>query len=556
MKIKIHRLCLCIAAVTAGMIAENNADAQAGGGNKATPNIIIILADDMGFSDLGCYGSEIPTPNIDKLANNGIRFSQCYNGARCCPSRASLLTGLYPHRAGVGGMSEAGFDAEGKLLHGYEGRLTDDTVTIPEALRNAGYFTAMVGKWHLGQEYGVTPWGRGFMRSLTSPGGGYYYPEDDRAKLFLDGESVGHGGKAGVPAQWYATDLFTDYGLKFIDDARTQKKPFFLYLAYTAPHFPLEAPAEEIARFRGHYIDGWDRLREERYRREVQLGAIDGRWRLSPRPGDIAAWDSLSAAEKDRYDHIMAIFAAVVSHLDSAIGRLVDGLRQRGQLDNTLIMFLSDNGGSAEAFDPVSGNWENTGPHGDLEGAPPGGPRSQVFVGESWALLENTPFRRYKSFDHEGGIAAPFIVHWPSGIPSALNGKWISTPVHIIDALPTCLDVAGATCPQVRAGHSLPPPAGISLAPAFRGEPLRRRSPLFWEHEGNAAVRDGDWKLVRLGPSGPWELYNLNQDRTEIRDMATTDPKKAAALAQKWLSWAQNEYVLPKPVRYQESPND
>ena len=449
----------------AGVLSCGLARAQ----QPAKPNVVVILVDDMGFSDIGCYGSEIPTPNLDKLAGGGVRFTQFYNGARCCPTRASLLTGLYAHQTGVGHMVEDNGEA------GYRGRLNEQCVTMAEALRPAGYFTIM----------------------------------------------------------WYATDLWTDFAIKFVDEALAAKKPFYLHLCHNAPHFPLQAPAEDIAKFRGKYLVGWDKLREQRHAKQVELGIVDKAWPLAPRPNSVKAWDSLGADEQDKFDHMMAIYAACVNHMDTAVGRLVEALRQRGVLDNTLILFLSDNGGNAES-----------GPNGRLVGDPPGSPKSDVYCGESWAMLENTPFRRYKHFDHEGGIATPLIAHWPAGI--AARGELRQQVGHIIDIMPTFLDVAGASYPQQRNGQATPPLEGKSLLAAFANKPLERDA-LYWEHEGNAAIRVGDWKLVRLGRNGPWELYNLKTDRTELHNLATDEPARAQELSAKWDAWAERAKVKPFP---------
>ena len=500
----------------------------------ARPNIIVILADDMGFSDIGCFGSEIPTPNLDSLAKDGLRFTDFHNDSRCCPSRATLLTGLYPHAAGVGHMTDPRKDDDGNVLPGYEGHLNDQCVTIAEVLRGAGYFTAMTGKWHVGQTFtnGVVPWKRGFDRSLNSAAGGFYYPQDPRTRLFLNGKPEGRGGRDGLPSDWYTTDLWTDYGLKFIDDSQTQKKPFFLYLAFNAPHFPLEAPAEDIAKFRGKYMDGWDKLREARYQKQIQLGIIDKSWPLSPRPPEVAAWDSLTPDQKDRFDHIMAIYAACVNHLDKEVGVLVAGLAKRGLLDNTLIMFMSDNGGNLES-----------GPNGRLEGQNPGGPHSTVFCGQSWATLENTPFRRYKHFEHEGGISSPFIAHWPAGI--AGKNELRPQAGHLVDIMATCVDVSGAKYPAEYNGNSIHPMEGRSLAPAFANQPIQRDA-IYWEHEGNAAILQGEWKLVRFQWNGPWELYDVKADRTEQNDLSAKYPDKVKALAAKWNAWAKADNVTPE----------
>lgn len=500
------------------------------------PNIVVILVDDMGFSDIGCYGSEIPTPNLDKLAAGGLRFTEFYNTARCCPSRAALLTGLYSHQTGVGHMMEA------KGVPGYLGHLNDRCVTMAEVLGPAGYSTAMTGKWHVGQEHGVTPWNRGFERSLTAAAGGFYYGSGNRAKLFLNGKAIANDDPA-LPRDWYSTDLWTDYGIRFIDEALAgnpstgsgQGKPFFLYLAHNAPHFPLQAPLDEIAKFRGRYKMGWDKLREQRHAKQIELGITDKAWPMSPRPKEVKAWDSLSPEEQDRFDHIMAIYAAVVAHMDAAIGRLVAALRQRGVLDNTLILFMSDNGGNAES-----------GPNGTMNGDQPGSGNSTVFCGQSWATLENTPLRRYKHCNHEGGISTPLIAHWPARITD--GGSLRKQPGHLIDIMATCVEVADAKYPSEFNGKPILPMEGRSLVPAFDNKPIEREA-LYWEHEGNAAIRIGKWKLVRLGRNGAWELYDMKTDRTELHNVAEEKPGIARDLAAMWDAWAERAQVTPYPAR-------
>jgi arylsulfatase len=489
------------------------------------PNIIVILVDDMGFSDIGCYGSEISTPNLDSLAAGGLRFTQFYNTGRCCPTRAALMTGLYSHQTGVGHMTED------NGVPGYQGRLNDRCATFAEELKPAGYFTAMCGKWHVGQQAGVTPWGRGFSRSLNAAAGGFYQPGSPKAQLFLNGEKLASG-DARVPKNWYSTDLWTTFGLKFIDEAKAANKPFFLYLAHNAPHFPLQAPAEDIAKFRGKYKAGWDQIRSQRHAKQIELGIVDKAWPAAPRPAAIKAWAGLSDEEKDKFDHLMAVYAAVVSHMDRSIGDLVAGLKQRGVFDSTLILFMSDNGGNAES-----------GPQGRSVGDPSAA-SSDWFCGESWAFLQNTPFRRYKHFNHEGGIATPLIAHWPAGI--AAKNELRPQPAHLIDIMATCVDVAGATPLKELNGKPLIPLEGRSLVPAFANQPIERDA-LFWEHEGNAAVRVGDLKLVRLGRNGAWELYDLKADRTEQHDLAPSQSDKVKELAAKWDAWAKRANVIPYP---------
>lgn len=496
------------------------------------PNIVVILVDDMGFSDLGCYGSELATPNLDKLAANGVRFTQFHNTARCCPTRTALLTGLYPHQAGVGHMTDERKDASGNALPGYSGRLNDRCVTIAEVLKRAGYFTAMTGKWHVGQYFGVTPWGRGFDRNLTAASGGFFFPDSPRATLFLNGEKIANDDNR-LPKYWYSTDLWTEFGLKFVDEARAAKQPFFLYVAHNAPHFPLQAPAEDIARWRGKFKAGWDKLRDARYQKQLAMGLIDKSWPLSPPLPEVPKWDSLTPEQQDRYDHIMAIYAAVLERMDRAVGALVDGLRERGELDNTLILFMSDNGGNAEAGIP-----------GRLEGEHPGDAQSTVFVGQCWATLNNTPFVRYKHYTDEGGIATPLIAHWPREIPKSRNGKFEPQPGHVIDIMATCLDVADVKYPKEFNGKPITPFEGVSLRPAFAGKSLKRSNPIFWEHEENRAVLDGDWKLVSVAHQ-PWRLYNVIADRTEQNDLASKEPARVEAIAAKWDAYAARANVLP-----------
>ncbi len=502
------------------------------------PNVIVILVDDMGWSDIGSYGSEIRTPNLDALAARGIRFTQFYSTPRCSPTRASLLTGLYPHQAGMGHLDN--IIRAGSL--GTTGRLNDRTVTIAEVLRDAGYFTAMSGKWHLGQQNGTPPWQRGFSRVLNLPAGGMFFPNqnyqggDDeltaraREPLYLDGTPTPRDSSV-FGKNWYATFLWTDFGLKFIDEARKANKPFFLYLAHNAPHFPLMAPPELIAKHRGKYREGWDRLREARYRRQIKMGLVDANWPLSPREADSPAWDSLSEQTKDRFDHLMAVYAAMVEAIDISVGALVRGLEARGALDNTLILFLSDNGANAES-----------GPDGRFNGDPPGGPNSNLYLGMNWAALGSTPFRRFKHFTHEGGIAAPLIVHWPKGIPASRHNALERQPAHVIDLMPTIVEVTGATYPGVFKGQDIQPMEGVSLLPAFAGRPLSRTKPIFWEHEGNRAVRSGKWKLVSTYPDD-WELYDMTADRVERNNLAAQHPEIVRALSDEWNTWAKRANV-------------
>ena len=487
------------------------------------PNIAIILVDDMGFSDIGCFGSEIPTPNLDALAANGLRFTQFYNTARCCPTRAALLTGLYSHQTGVGHM------VEDDKLPGYRGQLNDQCVTLAEAVKPAGYFTIMCGKWHVGQNHGVTPWGRGFDRSFNAPAGGFYYADNANAQLFLNGEKLANNDPR-LPKDWYTTDLWTDFSMKFIDEAAKEKKPFLLYLAHNAPHFPIQAPDADVGKFRGQYKAGWDKLREARLKKQIDLGLIRKEWTLTERPDNVKAWDALTDAEKDRFDNIMAIAAASIYAIDRSVGRLVEHLKAKGELDNTLILFMSDNGGNAES-----------GPQGKLE-LPKGQKHTIAWTGRSWATLENTPFRLYKHFDHEGGISSPFIAHWPNGI--AAKGELRTQVSHVIDLMPTCLALTGAEYPKEYKGKPILPLEGRSLVAAFENKAESRT--LFWEHENNKAMREGKWKLVSQGNKG-WELYDMEADRTELRNLASAMPDKVKEMTAQWNTWAKRTNVLPRP---------
>ena len=529
-------------AIAGGAVGARSVAAQV----DARPNIIVILVDDMGWSDIGSYGGEIPTPNLDALAARGVRFTEFYSTPRCSPTRASLLTGLYPHQAGMGHLDTVIRPGSS----GTTGRLNDRSVTIAEVLRDAGYFTAMSGKWHLGQQNGSPPWQRGFERVLSLRAGGMYFPNQNfqgggdeltrRAQepLYIDGTPTPRDAPV-FGTNWYATSLWTEFGLKFIDEARKANKPFFLYLAHNAPHFPLMAPADLIAKHRGKYTAGWDSLRTARYRRQIKMGLIDAAWPLSPREPVSPAWESLSNEEKDRFDHLMAVYAAMVEAIDTSVGVLVKGLEARGALDKTLILFLSDNGANAES-----------GPAGHFNGTPPGGPNSNLYLGMNWAAVGSTPFRRFKHFTHEGGIAAPLVVHWPQGIPANRRNALERQPAHVIDVMPTLIDIAGAKYPREFKEQPIQPMEGVSLRPAFVGQSLRRTRPLFWEHEGNRAVRAGNWKLVSTYPDD-WELYDLAADRVERNNLAARHPDIVKRLAAEWNAWAERAHVdrWPGPRR-------
>jgi arylsulfatase len=507
------------------------------------PNILLILADDLGYSDLGCFGGEIHTPNLDALAAHGLRLTQFYNSARCCPSRASLLTGLYPHQAGMGGMAGATPGA----IRGYEGHLTERCVTIAEVLGNAGYRTYMVGKWHLGAK--PNPIERGFNEFYGMIGGFNSFWQEQPFYTRLP-EDRPH--RVYAPDKFYSTDVFADYALDFLAQARhTADRPWFLYLAFNAPHFPLHAPKEEIAKYTRVYQQGWDKIRDARYAKMKQLGLLDDRWPLTPRSeywnpknntqGVNPAWDSLDDDRRADLARRMAIFAGMVDRMDQNVGRVVESLRKHGELDNTLVFFLSDNGACAEwdpfGFDERSGPKNILHKDGDLDRM--GGPESYLSYGSGWANAGNTPLRLYKHYAHEGGISTPLIVQWPAGMRR--KGELDSRPGHITDIMATCTEVAGATYPKSFNDHAILPMEGSSLLPALRNERPKSRT-IFFEHEGNRAVRADQWKLVSLN-QGPWELYDIGADRTELKNLASVYPELVAKLSGQWDEWAERCFV-------------
>lgn len=490
------------------------------------PNVVLILADDMGYSDLACYGSTNRTPNIDRLAAEGVRFTQFYNAARCCPTRASLLTGLYPHQAGVGHMLEDWGQPA------YTTGLNERCATFGELLHAAGYRTYYVGKWHVGRLVGkpplLSPLDRGFERFYGTGGGGNYFAP---RPLVRDREPVK------PPADdYYVTDDFSDAAVRFIDDHVKDHKsePFLLHLCYTAPHFPLHAKPADIARHRGKFKDGWDAERARRYKRQVELGLIDASWPLSPRDPIAVPW--ADAPDKDEWDLRMAVHAAMIDCMDQGIGRLLAALERDGLAQDTLVLFLSDNGASAEALD----SWPDP-TRGHKPGSVTGTKDSHRCLEVGWANTANTPFREHKMWVHEGGIATPLIARWPKGIPA--KGTLVRAPGHIIDIMPTLLELAGASYPAELSRRKLTPLEGRSLVPLLHGQATEGERTLFWEHEGNRAVRQGDWKLVARY-RGPWELYNLHDDRTECHDLAASEPEKVLDLAALYERWAERVGVV------------
>ncbi len=517
------------------------------------PNILLILADDMGYSDIGCFGAEIRTPVLDDLARRGVRFTQFYNCARCCPTRASLITGAYPHRAGVGAMV-------GDQGHpGYRGFIRPDLPTVAERLRAVGYTTWMSGKWHCGGNYAVhqptqwqaagdathpTPMQRGFERyyGILHGACSYFDPMTlmDQDRFVMPAE---------LPADYYLTDELGHRAAGFIDRAAATDRPFFGYLAFTAPHWPLHAPEADIAPYRGAYCDGWDALRRARLRRLVAEGLLPEAQALSARDPEAPAWEDEPdpAWQAER----MAVYAAQVSAMDRAIGVAVAALRRHDQLDNTLIVFCSDNGGCAEFLreDGEPGKWPEhytlptkTGSLckvGNNRARCPGPAETFMSYDLPWSNASNTPFRKFKAWTNEGGISSPFVACWPRGLPA---GAVRHGPAHIVDLAATACVLAGAPTDGLD---------GVDLGPLARGEVATpvRGEPLCWEHFGQAAIRDGAWKLVRSRGDHPWALYDLIVDRIEEHDRAAEQPEVVARLDAVWQAWARRCGVLPLPIR-------
>ncbi|MDB5273852.1 MAG: sulfatase [Chitinophagaceae bacterium] len=485
------------------------------------PNIIIILADDMGFSDLGCFGSEIATPYLDQLAAGGMRMNNFYNCGRCCPSRASLLTGLYPHQAGVGDM------LQNKGYPAYQGFLDDSCVTIAELLKQAGYHTITSGKWHVGTEASALACNRGFDKSFTMLNNGSSYYKN--GPLYNDGRTVTFM-EGCTPVQrdttYYLTQQITDFAVQALDEQKNNVNPFFLYVTYTAPHWPIQAPQEDIDKYKGHYMGGWDKLREARRAKMIHENIADESWKLSTRFENVPAWETLSEKEKKAWDLKMAIYAAMVNRMDQGVGEILHKLKETGQDKNTLIIFLSDNGGSGDEVRKLNYVIQRNGKPGSAENIDS--------YDRPWGNVSNTPFRTFKRNVHEGGISTPFIAYYPGVIsPGTIN----PATAHIMDILPTCLDVAQIKYPATFHGNTLKSLTGVSLMENFKNFSIVANQTLFWEHEGNKAVRDGKWKLVYELDWDKWELYDMTTDRSETNDLSAQHPdqvKRLKALHDQW----------------------
>jgi len=499
------------------------------------PNIIVIMADDMGFSDPGFMGSGIETPNIDRLAANGLLFNQFYNTGRCCPTRASLLSGQYAHNTGLGWMTVSNLGEPG-----YTGDMNMESITIAQALKPAGYSTYMTGKLHIIYDKFMKPEGpkhnwplqRGFDKYYghLSGGGGYFHP----TALTYNNQA------AEISEDYYLTNAVTDSTVSFLQNHFNNKKndPFFFYVAYYAPHRPLHALQKDVDKYRGKFMDGWDSQRQKRYKNLIEKGIIDENWILTDREKRVPEWNELDNDEKKVWDALMAAYAAQIDCMDQGIGKIISTLEQNGELENTLIIFLSDNGGCAEgqgkrlSIDQVNliGNEK---------------PAQSYRI--NWANVSNTPFREYKHYTHEGGISTPLIMHWPKNIKA--KGKITTQMGHVIDLMPTILEVAGAKYPEQLNGNEINSLNGKSLLSAAMGHPFDR-GPLFFEHEANRAVISGDWKLVSKGTNkapytSNWELFNLKDDRTETQNLALENPKKIQELKLLWENWAKENNVYP-----------
>lgn len=486
------------------------------------PNIIYIMVDDMGYSDLGCYGGEVSTPNIDQLAANGIKLKKFYNNSRCCPTRASLLTGQYPHTVGMGGMVGL---SKAPIEHGpYQGFLNDSFPTIAEELKKVGYSTYMSGKWHVGERPEHWPLKRGFDRyyGLISGASSFFEitpAERDKRRFVLDDKDYE------IPKEGhYMTDAFTDHAMGYLDQHKNTRSgnPFFLYLAYTAPHFPLHALEQDIVKYESLYMQGWDITREKRFQKMKQLGLVDDRYYLTEKPDVIPAWENVT--DKKIWARKMAVYAAMIDRMDQNIGRLINKLKSNGQYENTMIVFISDNGACAETVNTklLSDPEKKIGERG-----------SYHIYGESWANASNTPFKKYKHYMHEGGVVTPCIIQWPAKIKPSKG--YSDGTGHVIDLMPTAMELSGAKSPNM---------AGKSLSYLWSKGKAPERT-YCWEHEGNQAIRKGNWKLVKEFQETYWSLYNLSTDPTEMNDLSGVEAARAKAMLDEYKNWSVKVGVRP-----------
>lgn len=539
------------------------------------PNIILIMSDDMGYSDIGCYGSEIKTPVLDGLAGNGLRFTHFYNTARCCPTRASLMTGLYPHQAGVGHM----MDDRG--VDGYRGDLNRNCVTIAEVMKTAGYSTYMTGKWHVTKKIKPEseddkynwPCQRGFDQFYgTIHGAGSFFDPNTltRNNTYI----TPYNDPKYKPEEFYYTDAISDHASMFIREHHKDKPndPFFMYVAFTCAHWPMHALPKDIAKYKGRYDCGYEPIRKARWEKMKELGVIKPDAELSPAPD---TWDSNK--DKQWEATCMEVYAAMIDNMDAGIGRIIQALKDTDRFENTLICFFQDNGGCAEGFGrggegrpradkpslpPMDKDELQTQmvPHQSRDGYPnrngvgsmPGGADTFIGYGRNWANVSNTPFREYKHWVHEGGISTPLIAHWPAYIKS--KNELRHQPGHLIDMMATCVDVSGANYPKKYKANMIKPMEGRSLVTAFNNKPMERE--IYWEHEGNRAVRMDNWKLVAKGRDGKWELYDIEKDRSELHDLAEQQPERVKDMNDKWQAYAERANVIPWPVDKKSQPKN
>jgi len=552
---------------------------------KDRPNIVLIMADDMGYSDIGCYGSEIETPNLDKLASHGLRFSQFYNTSRCCPTRASLLTGLYPAQTGVGRMTVTDYN-----IPGYRGDLNHQSVTIAEVLKTAGYKTYISGKWHVTKQLEDVdslkynwPRQRGFDKFYgTIIGAGSFWDPYTltRNNTYITPEND----PVYKPDHYYYTDAISDNAVKYLEQYKSESegKPFFMFVSYTAAHWPLHAPDDEIEHYKGKYDQGFDAIRQKRVERLKKMGLINKKWEITKA---VARWDTLS--NKAWHARNMEVYAAMITRMDKGIGKIIKKLELTSELENTLVIFLQDNGAAAEELEWVKNRealdtlstvplyqamekdeiQNDMVPNQNRNGYPvimqskkvlSGSDETYNAYGPTWANTSNTPFRKFKHWVNEGGISSPLIVQWPSRI-NAKDGIRHQLS-HLIDIMATCVDVAGATYPLEYKGNVIMPMEGKSLLPVFLNNEKINRDAIFFEHEGNRAVRQQKWKLVSKAQDQPqyyikidslpidqWELFDMEKDRTETTDLAWQNPEIVRELSNKWYQWAKRTNTVPKP---------
>jgi arylsulfatase A-like enzyme len=535
------------------LVFQLAANCHAVAANPPRPNVVLILADDLGFSDLGCFGSEISTPNLDHMASEGLRMTQFYTTPRCCPSRAALLTGMYPQQAGIGNMMED------RGLPGYRGELSRNCVTIAEELRLANYHTAMIGKWHLAHIYfdgkkqldheSDEPWWDNKNDWPMQRGFEDYFGTIHGVCSYYDPFSLVRGNTPirAEGTNFYYTDVLTENAVAEINRLAGAGKPFFLYMAYTAPHWPLHAPENDIAKYRQTYLAGWDAIRTNRYHRQIEMGIIDKKWPLSPRDPRVPPWSEVR--DKNWEANRMATYAAMIEHLDRGVGKILNALKEKNIATNTLVIFFSDNGGCAEIVQP--GWYDVPSRTRDGRAIAVGNGNHSVFAGPDnvwqsygvpWANVSDTPFLLYKHFTHEGGIASPFIARWPAVIQK--TGALSDQMGHVTDIMATLVDIAEAKHPTNYDGHTIQPLEGSSLLPILEGKYRPHPKPIFWEHEGNRAVRMEQWKLVaRHGQ--PWELYDMVADRTEQNNLAAAHPDKVKEMSELYDAWAKRCNVVP-----------